>query len=52
MIFTDEICHKLEIDQMKTFDHIDEIYSTNELSYMYIIIFADGVINTHAITNM
>jgi hypothetical protein len=51
-LVVDEICHKHEIDQMKTFDHIDEIYSTNELSYMYIIIFVDGVINMHAITNM
>jgi hypothetical protein len=52
VIFTDEICHKIEINQMKTFDPIDEIYSTNELSSMYIIIFVDGVINMHAITNM
>jgi hypothetical protein len=51
VIFTYEICHKLEIDQMKTFDPIDEIYSTNELYYVYIII-VDGVINMHATTNM
>jgi hypothetical protein len=51
VIFTYELCHKREFDQMKTFDHIDEIYSTNELSSMYIIIFVDGVINMHAITN-
>ncbi len=48
VIFTGKIYKR----QMKTFDHIDEIYSTNELSYMYIIIFVDGVINMHAITNM
>jgi len=52
VIFTDENCHKREIDQMKTLDHIDEIYSTNELSSMDIIIFVDGVINMPAITNM
>jgi hypothetical protein len=52
VIFTAEICQKREIDQMKTFDHIDEIYSTNELSSMYMIIFVDAVINMHAITNM
>jgi hypothetical protein len=51
VICTDEICHKREIDQMKTLHPIDEIYSTNELYYVYIII-VDGVINMHAITNM
>ncbi len=51
VIFTDEICNKCEIDEMKTFDPIDEIYSTNEIYYVYIII-VDGVINIHAITNM
>ncbi len=51
MIFTDEICNKRKIDEMKTFDPIDEIYSTNEIYYVYIII-GDGVINMHAITNM
>jgi len=51
VICTDEICHKHEIDQMKPFHPIDEIYSTNELYYVYIII-VDGVINMHAIINM
>jgi hypothetical protein len=51
VIFTDEICNKRKIDEMKTFDPIDEIYSTNEIYYVYIII-GDGVINMHAITNM
>ncbi len=51
VIFTDEICNKREIDEMKTFDPIDEIHSTNEVYYVYIII-VDGVINMHAITNM
>jgi hypothetical protein len=51
VIFTDEICNKHEIDEMKTFDPIDEIYITNEIYYVYIIIM-DGVINMHAITNM
>jgi hypothetical protein len=36
---------------MKAFHPIDEIYSKNELYYVYIII-VDGVINMHAITNM